>query len=90
MTSSSSAASVTPTTINRFEVHKDCATFGRNLLLDIEVLPEAALSNPQVNGVLDLWLAQVEGEIEGYRKAYRDLTGRRSRRAGTPAIEQEA
>ena len=31
--------SVTPTTINRFEVHKDCAEFGRNLLLDIEVLP---------------------------------------------------
>ena len=75
MTSSSSAGRSRPTTINRFEVHKDCATFGRNLLLDIEVLHEAALSNPQVNGDLDLWLAQVEGEIEGYRKAYRDLTG---------------
>ena len=63
----------TQTEINRYEAHKDCAEFGRNLLIDIEVLDERD-TRPEI-GELDRWLAQVEGDIEGYRKAYRDLTG---------------
>jgi hypothetical protein len=78
----------TQTEINRYEGHKDLATFGRNLLLDIEVLDEKD-TRPEV-GELDRWLAQVEGDIEGYRKAYRDLTGVDLGAPGTPAIEQEA
>ena len=33
---------------------------------------------------LELWLVQVEGEIEGYRKAYRELTGVDLGAAGSP------
>ena len=75
------------TETNRYEGHKDCAEFGRNLLLDIEVLNEKDTSP---NGELERWLAQVEGDIEGYRKAYRDLTGVDLGAPGTPVIEQEA
>jgi hypothetical protein len=77
----------TQTETNRYEGHKDCAEFGRNLLLDIEVLNE---TDTGPNGELERWLAQVEGDIEGYRKAYRDLTGVDLGAAGTPTIEQEA
>jgi hypothetical protein len=77
----------TQTETNRYESHKDCAEFGRNLLLDIEVLNE---TDTGPNGELERWLAQVEGDIEGYRKAYRDLTGVDLGAEGTPAIEQEA
>jgi hypothetical protein len=59
-------------------------------ILDIEVLPQAADSKAQVNGGLDLWLAQVKGDIEGYRKACRDLTGVDLGAPGTPAIAQDA
>lgn len=76
------------TEINRYEAHKDCAEHGRNLLLDIAVL-EVGDTSP--GGQLELWLAQVEGEVESYRKAYRDLTGSVDLgTAGTPTIEQEA
>jgi hypothetical protein len=78
----------TQTEVNRYEVHKDLATFGRNLLLDIEVLNEKDIT--PVVGELERWLAQVEGDIEAYRKAYRDLTGVDLGAPGTPAIEQEA
>lgn len=76
----------TQTETNRYEGHKDCAEFGRNLLLDIEVLNERDTGQ---NGALERWLAQVEGDIEGYRKAYRDLTGVDLGAQGTPVIEQE-
>jgi hypothetical protein len=77
----------TQTDINRYEGNKDCAELGRNLLLDIEVLNERDTAQ---NGELERWLAQVEGDIEGYRKAYRDLTGVDLGAPGTPTIEQEA
>jgi hypothetical protein len=77
----------TPSEVNRYEVHKNCAVFGRNLLLDIDVLNE---KDTTPNGELELWLAQVEGEIEGYRKAYRDMTNVDLGELGTPVIEQEA
>lgn len=86
----------TQTETNRYEGHKDCAELGRNLLLDIEVLNE---KDTNQNGELERWLTQVEGDIEGYRKAYRDLTGIDLGVSGTsvteqpqatPAIEQQA
>lgn len=80
----------TQTETNRYEGHKDCATFGRNLLLDIEVLDDQGPTFQAANGELERWLAQVEGDIEGYRKAYRDLTGVDLGAQGTPVIEQEA
>jgi hypothetical protein len=78
----------TQTEVNRYETHKDLAEFGRNLLLDIEVLNEK--DTRQVDGELERWLAQAEGDIEAYRKAYRDLTGVDLGAPGTPTIEQEA
>jgi hypothetical protein len=86
----------TQTETNRYEAHKDCARFGRDLLLDIEVLNE---TDTAANGELERWLTQVEGDIESYRKAYRDLTGIdlgaqaapvTERAQATPVIEQEA
>ena len=74
------------TEINRYEAHKDCAEHGRNLLLDIAVLN---VGDTSPGGQLELWLTQVEGEVESYRKAYRDLTGVDLGAAGTPPIEQE-
>jgi hypothetical protein len=76
----------TQTEINRYEAHKDCAEFGRNLLIDIEVL-DVRDTRPEI-GELDRWLAQVEGDIEGYRKAYRDLTGVDLGAQATPLTEQ--
>jgi hypothetical protein len=75
----------TQTEANRYEGHKDCAEFGRNLLLDIEVLNE---KDHTPNGELERWLAQVEGDIESYRKAYRDLTGVDLGVQATPVTEQ--
>jgi hypothetical protein len=75
----------TQTETNRYEGHKDCAEFGRNLLLDIEVLNE---KDTDPNGELERWLTQVEGDIESYRKAYRDLTGVDLGVQATPVTEQ--
>jgi hypothetical protein len=77
----------TQTEVNRYEAHKDCAEFGRNLLIDVEVLDERDTAQ---NGELERWLALVEGDIEGYRKAHRGLTGVGLAALGTPAIEQDA
>jgi hypothetical protein len=77
----------TQTDINRYEASKDYAELGRNLLIDVEVLDERDTAQ---NGELERWLAQVEGDIEGYRKAYRELTGVGLAALGMPAIEQDA
>lgn len=57
---------------NRFETYMECARNIRDLLLDIEVLE---YSNTQPNGTLEQWLNVSESKIEGYRTAYRTLTG---------------
>jgi hypothetical protein len=70
--------------VNRYTVHKECATYARNLLLQMEVLE---LDNrPE----LELWLAVVEDQIEGYRTAYRTLTGTDLGASPSPVIEQAA
>jgi hypothetical protein len=53
----------------RYVQHKMCATMGRNILLDIEVLD---LDN---GNDLSNWLFHREKSIESYRTAYKALTG---------------
>jgi hypothetical protein len=57
---------------NRFETHMECARNIRSILLDLEVLE---FSDTSVNGQLEGWLNAAESNIEGYRTAYRTLTG---------------
>jgi hypothetical protein len=71
---------------NRYTVHAECARNGRDILLDLEVINyEDALPG----GELERWLDQVEAKIEGYRTAYRTLTGIDLGAPGTSAIEQQ-
>ena len=71
---------------NRYTVHAECARNGRDILLDLEVINhEDALPG----GELERWLDQVEAKIEGYRTAYRTLTGIDLGAPGTPMVEQQ-
>lgn len=72
---------------NRFETHMECARNIRDILLDIEVLN---YSDAGVDGELEKWLNAAEGSIEGYRTAYRTLTGIDLENSATPVIEQQA
>lgn len=80
--SSGSAQSET----NRYDVHRDCAENARDILLDMEVID---FKNTDPGGELELWLDIIEGKIEGYRTAYRALTGVDLGTSGTPTIEQQ-
>jgi hypothetical protein len=63
---------ITPASTNRYIAHRDCANNARDILLDLELVNE--LDN-SIGGELDLWLTAIEGKVEGYRSAYRNLTG---------------
>lgn len=78
---------VTQGEINRYLVHRECAQNGRDLLLDLEVLNH---QDAEFGGELDRWLQQIESKVEGYRTAYRTLTGVDLGLSATPAIEQQA
>jgi hypothetical protein len=78
--------SITPSETNRYDVHRDCAENARAILLDLEVID---FQDTGVGGDLELWLDFIEGNIEGYRTAYRSLTGVELGEAGTPRIEQQ-
>jgi hypothetical protein len=75
---------------NRYTLHRECANDARDILMDIEVL------NHQDNGAggeLEVWLEIIEDKVEGYRTAYRALTGvdlGTPTTSGLPAIEQQA
>ena len=78
---------ITQSDINRYTVHRDCAINARDMLLDIQVLDLKDTKE------LDIWLDIVEDKIEGYRTAYRNLTGvdlGMPPSPGTPKIEQQA
>ncbi|MCO6491914.1 MAG: hypothetical protein J5I98_26090 [Phaeodactylibacter sp.] len=63
----------TPSDTNRFETHYECATNARDILIDIELLESsAARANDQE---IEAWLSIIETKVEGYRSAYRALTG---------------
>ena len=78
--------SVTTGETNRYLVHKECADKGRDILLDLEVIDH---QQADPNGELEQWLTQVEAKIEGYRTAYRTLTGIDLGVSPTPVIEQQ-
>lgn len=78
---------VTSGDTNRYIVHRECARHGRDLLLDMEVVN---FRDTQEGGALDAWLTQVEGKVEGYRTAYRSMTGVDIGVSPTPVIEQQA
>jgi hypothetical protein len=72
---------------NRYSLHKECADRGRNLALDLEVINYKD-ANP--GGELEFWLNSVEGDIEGYRTAYKSLTGIDLGAPGAITVEQQA
>jgi hypothetical protein len=71
---------------NRFLLHRDCARNGRDILLDLEVIDH---TKAELGEELDQWLSQVEAKVEGYRTAYRALTGVDLGASATPTIEQQ-
>ncbi|MBI4523812.1 MAG: hypothetical protein HY695_08385 [Deltaproteobacteria bacterium] len=72
---------------NRYTVHRECAKNGRDILLDVEVIDHLK-RNPGEE--LDNWLTQIEAKVEGYRTAYRTLTGVDLGASATPTVEQQA
>lgn len=76
---------VTPSEINRYMIHRECAKDARDILLELEVLDH---KDTEPGGELEIWLDHVESRIEGYRTAYRSLTGVDLGAPGTPTIEQ--
>ena len=77
---------VTSGETNRYLVHKECADKGRDVLLDLEVINHKDTGD---GGDLENWLAQIEAKIEGYRTAYRTLTGVDLGASPNPVIEQQ-
>ena len=80
----------TPSESNRYTLHRECANDARDILMDIEVLNH--LDNGG-GGELETWLDVIEDKVEGYRTAYRALTGvdlGTPATSGLPAIEQQA
>jgi len=81
---------ITPSETNRYISHQECAGYARDILLDLEVI------NYKQTGVgeeLELWLTIIEKSVEGYRSAYRALTGvdlGAPQTSGIGPIEQEA
>jgi hypothetical protein len=71
---------------NRYDVHRDLAENARAILLDLEVIDH---QDARIGGELEIWLSIIEGSIEGYRTAYRSLTGIDLGAPGMPNIEQQ-
>src|SRR5262249_202797 len=70
--------------VNRYTVHRDWGTYGGDILLDLEVLDHQNVQE------LENWLNfNVEHKIEGYRTAYRNLTGIDLGASATAAVEQQ-
>lgn len=80
---------ITPSETNRYTTHRECANNARDILLDLQVLNH---QDTKTGGELETWLALAESKIEGYRTAYRSLTGADlgiSPERGMPKIEQQ-
>lgn len=78
---------------SHFSQHIECASNGRDILIDLEFLNvDDTKDNPPPGerGELTLWLDEVEPKIERYRTAYQGLTGVNLGAPGTPMIEQQA
>ena len=82
---------ITSSQTNRYLVHRECANDARDILLDLEVINHTDTAQ---GGELELWLDTIEDKVEGYRTAYRSLTGidlgiQQTSAAGAPLIEQQ-
>lgn len=77
---------VTRGEVNRYEVNRSCAVNGRDILLDLEIVDHR--KNEQ-GGELENWLTQVERKVEGYRTAYRNLTGVDLGASAVSSVEQQ-
>ena len=80
---------ITPSDTNRYEIHRECANDARSILLDMEVV-DHTLNDPGAE--LERWLSVIESKVEGYRTAYRSLTGIDLAGSGSaaPVIEHQA
>lgn len=58
---------------NRYLLYDNCASYGYRLLTDIETAKITDFRTVASGSVLDLWLNDVEGIVEGYRNAYASL-----------------
>ncbi|WP_347157546.1 hypothetical protein [Pontibacter chitinilyticus] len=65
--------SVTSTNANRFTIYDNCASYGYRLLTDIQLLNTTLIQPVAVGSVLDVWLNDVEGLVEGYNNAYKSV-----------------
>lgn len=77
---------IMPSESNRYNLHRDCANNARDILLDLEVIDQEKI---EVGGELELWINLIEGKVEGYRTAYRSLTGIDLGDPQTAKIEQK-
>lgn len=77
---------ITPSETNRYTLHRECANDARDILLDLEVVDH---QDTKVGGELELWLSIIENKIEGYRTAYRSLTGVDLGAPGMQNVEQQ-
>ncbi len=82
--------SITASESNRYVLHRECAIDARDILLDIQALKSDDPSFAKQGGELEIWLDSVEDRVEGYRTAYRSLTGIDLGIQGTPSVEQQA
>jgi hypothetical protein len=64
---------VTSSENNRFTIFDNCASYGYRLLTDIEFIEPNILTTAAVGSVLDAWLNDIEGVVEGYNNAYKSL-----------------
>jgi hypothetical protein len=78
---------ITPSETNQYTLHRECANTARDILLDVEVINHR---DTAIGGELELWLNIIEDRVEGYRTAYRSLTGVDLGTGPTPVIEQQA
>ena len=78
---------ITPSETNRYVVHRECAMDARDILLDLEVIDHM---DTKKGGELELWLNMIEDKVEGYRTAWRNLTGGVDLGStGVPLIKQQ-
>lgn len=73
--------------LNRYDVHRTCAINARHILLDLEIVDHR--DTDPITGQLDRWMAQIENKVEGYRTAYRNLTGVDLGASASSQVEQQ-
>ena len=66
----------------RYTTHIEAARYGRRIMLDLQVL------NLNDTEEVKTWLVVAEDSFEGYRTAYRTLTGADLGSTGSPSVEQ--